>query len=126
MGELGNNDSKLDISKSSDDGSTGQRFFSKVDANFEKYLLAATAQSFLPWAQQNTTIHCPMELPGVNLGRRLLIANLTKAEAVVLHFRFHKADLMTLFDGLWLGMDVGTSGRHTQQNYSSTVLHNSF
>ena len=37
MGELGKNDSELDISELSDDASTGTQFFSKVDADFEKY-----------------------------------------------------------------------------------------
>ena len=49
------------------------------------------------------------EVPGVNWGRRLSILDLTEAEAV-LHFRFRKADLAKLFDGLWGRISVHLLG----------------
>jgi hypothetical protein len=59
------------------------------------------SQSLFLWMQEHQKINVPIEVPGVDWGHRLVMENLTEAEAV-LHFRFHKADLMKLMDELWV------------------------
>ena len=52
------------------------------------------------WLKSYKKIHLPIEVPGVEWGRRLLVEDVTEAEAV-LHFRFRKSDLAKLINLLW-------------------------
>ena len=72
-------------SSSSDDGSL-------IDA--------AVSNAIDKWLEVYGRVHLPIEVPGVVWGRRLLVDDLTEAEAV-LHFRFRKPDLQLVVDQLW-------------------------
>ena len=81
------------------------------DDNFDLLLNAAVTQSVFLWQEAKQKIDQPIEVPGVQWERRLVVADITEAEAV-LHFHFRKSDLQELINQLWDRVNGYLNGTH--------------
>ena len=93
-------ESSLDSDEMGEDDESSESSSSSSDDEADFLINAAVQQAIHTYVEAYINVHAPIELPGVDWGRRLGVEDLSEAEAV-LHFRFRKADLFSLVHQLW-------------------------
>ena len=100
------------VSSSSETTSSSEadsRLLFDSECSMESLMTRAVSSSMNNWIQAYTAINIPLEVQGIDWGRRLLCVDISEPEALR-HFRFRKGDLIELLDQLWPRMEPYLTG----------------